>query len=191
MLKYILLGFLNFQSYTGYDLHQRMEKSTSHFWHAKLSQIYTTLKKLEADGLVTSKMQAQADRPDKRIYHITQDGQYALVNWLAQPQTDIEQIKSKAMLRLFFGGMNDLEAVLTELKYKKARHEQKLADYRTVSIEVIDEAEQRTPNGSYHRVFWDATRDFGEQYEMMVIKWLEETIQQLTQLQEKETQTHE
>lgn len=136
-------------------------------------------------------MKAQDDRPDKRIYYITENGQDALDKWLKQPQTDIEQVKSKAMLRLFFGGMNDLEAVLTELKYKKALHEQKLADYRTVSVEVIDEAEQRTPNGSYHRVFWDATRDFGEQYEMMVVQWLEDTIRQLTQLQEKETQTHE
>ena len=47
MLKYALLGFLKYESKTGYELKQTMDKSTGLFWHAKQSQIYTTLKKLE------------------------------------------------------------------------------------------------------------------------------------------------
>ena len=49
-LKYALLGFLTYQSRSGYDLKQLMDVSTSNFWHAKQSQIYTTLKKMEKDG---------------------------------------------------------------------------------------------------------------------------------------------
>ena len=46
MLKYVLLGFLNYAPQTGYELKQAIDKSTSFFWHAKQSQIYTTLKGL-------------------------------------------------------------------------------------------------------------------------------------------------
>ena len=45
MLKYVLLGFLNYTPMTGYELKQFMDESTANFWHAKQSQIYTTLKK--------------------------------------------------------------------------------------------------------------------------------------------------
>ena len=47
MLKYILLGFVNYQPLTGYDLKTLIDGSTGHFWHAYHGQIYSTLHKLE------------------------------------------------------------------------------------------------------------------------------------------------
>lgn len=184
MLKYILLGFLRLQPSTGYDLHTHMEASTGHFWHAKLSQIYTTLKKLEAENLIWSEVEEQDDRPDKRIYHITEQGQTALENWLGQPNTDMDQLKSTMLLRLFLSGFADLESVITELKLQKAMHEKQLQLYRTKSQQVIDDASQSAPDGDYHKIFWDATRNFGEHYEIMVIAWLTETIEMLTNVKE-------
>jgi len=57
MLKYILLEFLNYRPMTGCDLKKWIDQSTAHFWHAYHSQIYTTLRKMEADGLVQSACQ--------------------------------------------------------------------------------------------------------------------------------------
>ena len=47
MLKYALLGFLSYRPMSGYDMEHWMEASTGHFWHAKISQVYTTLKQVE------------------------------------------------------------------------------------------------------------------------------------------------
>jgi len=186
MLKYILLGFLNFHPTSGYDLHDQMETSTAHFWNAKLSQIYVTLKKMEADGLVISEMEAQDDRPDKRIYTITEKGQAELQDWLDKPNTDIDQMKSKMLLRLFFAGMNDLDAVITELNLQKSLHEERLQYYQTTTKQVIDNGARTTPNGEHHRIFWEATRTFGERYETMVVEWLDEILATLSNLKEKE-----
>ena len=71
MLKYVLLGFLNYRNASGYDLKQLMDVSTSNFWHAKQSQIYTTLKKLEEDGMVASHIEPQESRPNRKVYEIT------------------------------------------------------------------------------------------------------------------------
>ena len=68
MLKYTLLGFLNYAPMTGYELKQRIDLSTSHFWHAKLSQIYITLKSLEEEEYVVSEVHEQQERPDRRVY---------------------------------------------------------------------------------------------------------------------------
>ncbi|MBK9210049.1 MAG: PadR family transcriptional regulator [Anaerolineales bacterium] len=82
MLKYALLGLLQYNPSTGYDLKQFMDTSTSNFWHAKLSQIYITLKALEKEGLVTSDVQEQTSRPDRRVYTLTEQGTQELDNWL-------------------------------------------------------------------------------------------------------------
>ena len=47
MLKFTLLGFLNYTPMTGYELEGWVNASTGNFWHAELSQIYKTLKQLE------------------------------------------------------------------------------------------------------------------------------------------------
>ncbi|MCP4361467.1 MAG: PadR family transcriptional regulator, partial [Chloroflexi bacterium] len=78
MLKYALLGFLNYQPMTGYEIKQMIDVSTANFWHAKQSQIYTTLKKLEADNLAVSHVEAQEGRPDRRVYNITETGRVDL-----------------------------------------------------------------------------------------------------------------
>ncbi|HRF96975.1 MAG TPA: PadR family transcriptional regulator, partial [Aggregatilineales bacterium] len=78
MLKYILLGGLSYMPLTGYQIKQFMENSTTHFWYAQTSQIYRTLDQLEKEGLVTSQIQEQHDKPDRRLYHITQNGRDAL-----------------------------------------------------------------------------------------------------------------
>jgi len=87
---------------TGYELKQTMDRSTNHFWHAKQSQIYQTLKKLEADGLVVSHPEHQESRPDRCVYAITDSGKQAMATWLAKPVTTLEPNKQLLLLKLFF-----------------------------------------------------------------------------------------
>jgi PadR family transcriptional regulator AphA len=82
MIKFILLGFLNYQPMTGYDLKQTIDETSAHFWHAYHSQIYTTLRKMEEDGLVTSQFVQEDNAPDRRIYTITASGKKAVKAWL-------------------------------------------------------------------------------------------------------------
>ncbi len=177
MLKYILLGFLNYQPATGYELKQRMDSSTTHFWHAKLSQIYITLKALEEDGSLTSTLEAQADRPDKRIYTITPQGQADLHQWLAQPEMALSPKKETLVLKLFFSAQLDPQAILTQLRLQRELHNQQLAYYRDVSPQIIQQAADDFPMLAKDAALWEATRRFGEKYEALYVSWLDETIQ--------------
>jgi DNA-binding PadR family transcriptional regulator len=177
MLKYTLLGFLNYQPMTGYELKQRMDNSTTHFWHAKLSQIYTTLKALEEEGHVASSVEAQTERPDKRIYTITPSGQAELHQWLAQPETEISPKKEIVVLKLFFAAQLDRETILTQLRVQRDLHRQQLAYYREVTPQVIQQAAAEFPGLVRDALLWEATRRFGEEYEALYVNWLEETIQ--------------
>jgi DNA-binding PadR family transcriptional regulator len=121
MLKYTLLGFLSYAPMTGYELKQRIDRSTAHFWHAKLSQIYVTLKALEEEGCVTSVVEAQAERPDRRIYSITEAGRKVFHTWLAEPYAELSPKKETLILKFFFSAQLDLMAVLAQLHLQRAR----------------------------------------------------------------------
>ncbi len=176
MLKYALLGFLRYESQTGYELKQTMDKSTGHFWHAKQSQIYTTLKKLEKDGLVISHPEPQESRPDRRVYEITQSGETALQEWLLQPVTKLDSTKQLLLLKLFFSGKLEKETLLTQLRLLRNLHGRQVELYKTESPDFINEIISLQPELKRDAHLWEATRRFGELHEKMYIRWLDETI---------------
>ena len=76
-LQYAVLGLLSYRQMTGYDLKKMFDESINNFWAASLSQIYRELGALEGKGYLTSVIEPQDDRPDKRIYSITEAGRAA------------------------------------------------------------------------------------------------------------------
>jgi PadR family transcriptional regulator AphA len=179
MLDFALLGFLSYSPMTGYELKQNMDGSTSHFWNAKLSQIYTTLKSLEKRGWVRSSVQVQEERPDKRVYTITAEGKSSLQEWLAEPLTELAPHKNALLLKLFFAAQTDKETVVALLHLQKNLHQRQADFYRIKTRDLIQGILQRNPALEKDGIFWEAARRFGELYEETYVKWLDETINSL------------
>ena len=178
MIQYILLGFLNYQPMTGYDLKRMLDHSTGHFWHAYHSQIYTTLRQMEKDGLVTSEFMQGEGQPDRRTYTITEEGRGMLTAWLSRPLTESTSIKEELLVRMFFSGQRSNESILAELTVQREIHQQKLAEYRKMQVEMEEDA-KNLPLPSLQRdsVFWMSTLKMGLRYEEAYLDWLNEMIQ--------------
>jgi len=177
MLKYILLGFLNYQPMSGYDLKSLMDESTSHFWHAYHSQIYTTLRKLEEDGLLVSEeIESEDAKLNRRVYSITAAGQAELRDWLAQTMPEPTPVKEDLLVRLFFSGSRDRESTLNELRLQRQFHQQKLALYNSLSPHHLVADMDASPELLREARFWATTLEFGKRYEHMYLAWLEDTI---------------
>ena len=177
MLKYVLLGFLNYTPMTGYELKQFMDESTANFWHAKQSQIYTTLKKLQEDGFLESHIEAQESRPNRRVYEITETGRNDLNLWLAQPETSLESRKESLLVKLFFSANTDKEKMLTQLRLLRNLHERQMEQYDTATSDFIRQIAEGMPQLKKDAQLWDATRRFGVLFEEMFVRWLDETIE--------------
>lgn len=175
-LQFLLLGFLTYRPTTGYELKQTMDVSTSNFWHAKQSQIYVTLKKMEEKGLIVSELEEQDTRPNRRIYSITENGVAAVQQWLSQPITVLQPKKELTLLKLFFSAKQEKQTLLTQLHLQKDLHKQKLVQYQTITKTVIQRYAAATPNTETDAHLWDATRRYGELFEQMSMQWLDETI---------------
>lgn len=174
MLRYILLGFLNYQPMTGYELKAVIDHSTQHFWHAHHSQIYTTLRNLEEEGLLTSEIEDEADRLNKRVYTITSAGQQELHAWLDVPLKGIAPVKEECLVRLFFSGSRSRQDVLDELRLQRRLHQQKLDYYQAMRPSALL---RRAPDVvREHETFWTATLRFGIAFEQMYLQWLDEVI---------------
>lgn len=83
ILSYGLLGLLTREESSGYDL---MLKIQPH-WQAKHSQIYPLLSKMENEELLASRWVQQSDKPDKKMYAVTEKGIQKLLEWMITPVT--------------------------------------------------------------------------------------------------------
>ena len=177
MLKYILLGFLKYRSMTGYELKSLMDESTMHFWHAYHSQIYTTLRKLEAEGLVISEVDEGDNQLNRRTYTLTETGRAELMEWLNSPLVEAVPEKEDLLVRVFFSAARDRQSVIDELRFQRQIHERKLAQYQRIEVDPIEESasESALP-------FWTATLRFGVEYEKLYLAWLDETIESIENL---------
>jgi DNA-binding PadR family transcriptional regulator len=76
-VKHGLLTILTEHALAGYDLRSEFEQRTGGTWPLNISQIYSTLQRLERDGLVES----TADDSDATLWNITDAGRAEAENW--------------------------------------------------------------------------------------------------------------
>jgi len=116
MLKYALLGMLAKQSHHGYELKARFEAAMGGTWPLNIGQIYSTLSRLERDGLVEVEgVVPQKAAPDRHVYSLTPAGAEALAQWIAEPSTEGVVLKDEMFVRAlvcaFVPGSDPLQAV--------------------------------------------------------------------------------
>jgi PadR family transcriptional regulator AphA len=97
-LRYALLALLRVGPLSGYDLQKQFSLSVGHVWHAPDSQIYPELRKMEAAGLVEGEEQVRGERGTRRVYHVTDAGDRAFLEWMRAP-LDYSRVRDPAHLR--------------------------------------------------------------------------------------------
>ncbi|MEN6553831.1 MAG: PadR family transcriptional regulator [Methanobacterium sp.] len=180
-LSNAILGLLTYRPLTGYGLKKIFDKSISHVWAASLSQIYRELSALEKKGYVQSTIKKQEDRPDKKIYNITEEGKNAFQEWLKDFSGTFSSTKrDEFMLKIFFGSKLEKEQLITEFnqfilqkkEYLKSLKEieKNFGRYRHEFTVDIPEKEE---------IFWNFTIKRGIMNLETAIKWAEECIGEL------------
>jgi DNA-binding PadR family transcriptional regulator len=100
MLKHTLLGLLVQEPRHGYELKNAFETMLGGTWPLNIGQVYSTLNRLERDGLVESEVVTQELLPDRKVYSITESGREELAHWLAEPADDTIRVKDEFFVKL-------------------------------------------------------------------------------------------
>ena len=175
-LEYAILGFLNYHPYTGYDLKKIFDTSIRHFWPADQSQIYRTLARLTEPGHAEMEKVPQEDRPDRKVYHITETGRAALLGWLAGPPP-MDEPRSAPLIQVFFTGQLSNEAILAKFEGFAAIMRAILAQYEQVPNQIGPYQQEITSPREYF--FWLLTLENGIHSMRANLEWAESIIERI------------
>ena len=105
-VRHALLALLSEGPKYGLQLRQEFEAKTGEVWPLNVGQVYTTLQRLERDGLVESE-DAETDGPQKG-FRITPAGHGELLEWLRTPGADVpprDELVIKVLVALTVPGV--------------------------------------------------------------------------------------
>ena len=100
MQQEVVLAMLAKEPSHGYELRTRLRNALGPLGDAmNPAQIYVTLNRLEAAGLVASeRTEGLPDRPDRKVYALTPGGQLRVAEWLLEvswPKPDLAEFHLK------------------------------------------------------------------------------------------------
>lgn len=99
-IRMAILGLLSERPLHGYELRSAYEDDLVPHSRVNIGQIYTTLERLERDGLVAHERVLQAVRPDKKVFGLTDKGRAELDRWLRTPAPLALDLRNEAFLKV-------------------------------------------------------------------------------------------
>ncbi|MFW0772267.1 PadR family transcriptional regulator [Paenarthrobacter nitroguajacolicus] len=139
-LRSALLALLSSGPLTGYDLVKQFSSSVGHVWHAPDSQIYPELRKMHAEGLLSSRPVPWGTRgATKTEYALTPAGEAALLEWQNQPLTYVRD-RDPARLKAAYFEWAPTGVAAAQLRAHIAHYEEQ----RLQTLHMIQALEQRT-----------------------------------------------
>ena len=122
-LKYAILGLINREPMTGYDITREFNSNQlANFWYAKHSQVYPELAKLTEEGLVTSEVVIQCEKLEKKLYTITDKGKQQLQEWLMKDEPLEPTPKDVFRLRMYFSDFMSSDELEQHLHNQLQKH---------------------------------------------------------------------
>jgi DNA-binding PadR family transcriptional regulator len=118
-VRHALLALLSEGPKYGLQLRQEFESRTGEVWPLNVGQVYTTLQRLERDGLVES--DDSAEEGPQKGFHITKEGADELAQWLRTPpdfsSPPRDELVIKVLVALGLPGVDVHEVVQVHRRY--------------------------------------------------------------------------
>jgi PadR family transcriptional regulator AphA len=184
-LPHALLGLINYQPTTGYELKATFDKSIHFFWNATLPQIYRTLTQMERRGWLTVTVKHQNGKPSRKIYRIKKAGQEEFRRWLTEPP-EMPELRNAMLIKIFFGNHMKPSQFAAHLQAWREDHANLLQRYEKEVPLVIREYAHAT-RAFKDALYWRLTLDYGRKVDRMVLEWCDEALKQIEEKRKKES----
>jgi DNA-binding PadR family transcriptional regulator len=173
---YVILGMLSIEpnlSASGYELHKAIEDNFGSFWGESYGQIYPTLKRLAAEGLIASVKSDSVPRKRRQVYSLTDAGRACLREWLALPFQN-DPPRNEFMLKLFFGWEAAPGVSLAHVRELQERNRRTLA-----TLEGIEKMAREHQSQNPRRPYWMLTLGLGMALTRAALDWGESALAEL------------
>jgi DNA-binding PadR family transcriptional regulator len=105
----------------GLQLREEFEARTGDIWPLNVGQVYTTLQRLERDGLIACESDASEQESTQKVYRITRAGDDELREWLRTPpdlsSPPRDELVMKVLMALRMPGTDVREVIQAHRRY--------------------------------------------------------------------------
>jgi DNA-binding PadR family transcriptional regulator len=175
--RFAVLGILSYGPMSGYDIKKFYEQNVAGFWSESYGQIYPILKRLAEEKLATRSVHKQEGKPDRHIYAITEKGRVELQQWLVEP-TGRHIGRHETLLKLMFGRQISIADNIRQIERFRDRQINELGE-----IAVLKAHFQHRDVDDPNIPFWQLSFSYGEHVNRAYIKWAEEAIASLSEME--------
>ena len=175
-LGYALLALLAHHASSGYDLARRLKRPIGFFWSAHQSHIYSELTRLEDQGLIAHQVIEQSNRPDKKLFRVTDAGLAVLRHWVTTPVAPAPP-HNELVLKAYAIWLADPPAAIELFRQQQASHAARLAEYEQMlaSLQREDAAAWEVTRPAFGNY---AMLHAGIEHERAVVAWCEWMVAQ-------------
>jgi DNA-binding PadR family transcriptional regulator len=137
-VKHGLLALLGRGSRYGYQLRAEFEHATGGTWPLNIGQVYTTLARLERDGLVRALPDADGGQ---RPYALTEAGRVELDTWFATPISQADRPRDELAIKLALAITTPGVDVHRVVQSQRSATMRRLQEYTRLKAGDIDPAD--------------------------------------------------
>jgi PadR family transcriptional regulator AphA len=135
-LKHAILTLLETEQGSGYDLLKRFQLRLGFFWNASHQQIYAQLKSMHTEQLIAFELEKQTNRPDKKVYTLTEQGRLELQDWVSSPAKACK-VNDALLVKLYAGHLADKSVLLEEMLSHRASHQSMLDTFLALESDFL------------------------------------------------------
>ena len=135
MLKYVLMGLLAGEPRYGYELKAVFDEMMSGTWPLNIGQLYSTMSRLERDGLVRCEVVPQDLLPDRKVYFLTEAGIDELRQWESQPVESPLSLRDEVLMKVVIATLDPDADLRSLLSAQRKRHLQALAEMERTRLD--------------------------------------------------------
>ena len=111
----------------GLSLKNEFEARTGGVWPLNVGQVYTTLGRLQRDGLV--KIESSEASESQKVYALTDEGRRQLDDWFAEPASDGPPSREELVLKLVMVARRDRAEATDVIQAERRSAVQLLQEY--------------------------------------------------------------
>jgi DNA-binding PadR family transcriptional regulator len=155
-IRHGLLALLERGPRYGYQLRTEFESRTGSTWPLNVGQVYTTLGRLERDGLVVP---AGEDEAGHALYAITEEGRSELRHWFASPVDRASPPRNELAIKLAMAVGSPEVDIRAVIQAQRVHTIKAMQDYTRLKAQALEAATKGESAPDRDDVAWQLVLD--------------------------------
>ncbi|MBW9144449.1 PadR family transcriptional regulator [Clostridium sp. CM027] len=173
--RYVLLGLLQEEELSGYEMKKIIDIRMSFFWQESFGQIYPELRKMTEEGLIEfSNNESNGKIKREKIrYKVTPEGEKEIRQWM-EADNEKDTSRSEFLLKMFLSNEKNVEEMRKHIIRFKEQSEQKLELFNLFDVQLNRDIEIH--NNHKHILY---VLNLGIRQAKLYIDWSKEILEHL------------